>query len=106
MSSIDARGRFADRSAQRRLRWPPGTKITIRPTGTRVIITRDPDGVDAVTVQGHLRLPARIRHVMRLSTGDRLLMAADLHAERLVAYPMSAVDAIFAGAARSDGELP
>jgi S-DNA-T family DNA segregation ATPase FtsK/SpoIIIE len=43
---------------------------------------------------GHLRLPARIRHICRLNPGDRLLVAAAPTPGVLVAYTMALLESI------------
>ena len=53
-----------------------------------------PDGRETVTGQGHLRLPADLRHALRLNSGDRLLVVAHPHQGLLVAYTMPALDAM------------
>ena len=55
---------------------PPGLRITLMVTLGAVVAAAHPDGRDAVTSQGHLRLPADLRHALRLEPGDRLLVAA------------------------------
>jgi len=75
VTPIDARGRLADRSPIRALGWPPGQPITITVTQQAIIVTAQAGGTESITRQGHLRLPARIRHSCHLNTGDRLLVA-------------------------------
>jgi len=49
-----------------------------------------------VTRDGHVRLPAEVRHRCGLATGDRVLMAADPRSGQLVIYPPATVDAMLA----------
>ena len=51
-----------------------------------------PDGEFQVTGQGHLRLPALIRHRCGLEPGDRVLLAADPRQRQLVLYPPAVLD--------------
>jgi bifunctional DNA-binding transcriptional regulator/antitoxin component of YhaV-PrlF toxin-antitoxin module len=49
-----------------------------------------------VTGQGHLRLPALLRHRYGLQAGDSVFLAADTRARRLIIYPPAALDALTA----------
>jgi hypothetical protein len=94
VTPVDARGRLADRSPIRALGWQPGQPITITVLQQAVVVTAQPGGADAVTQQGHLRLPARIRHIIHLNTGVRLLVAASPTSGLLVAYTAALLEAI------------
>lgn len=93
-TTIDNRGRLADRSFLRVLGWKPGTpvSITVRP-GQVVVVTRSP-GPAAITEQGHLRLSAAVRHTCRLSPGARLLVVGFPDLDVLTAYSTTAVEAM------------
>src|SRR5262249_1283139 len=62
VTPVDARGRLADRSPIRALGWQPGQPITITLLQQAIVVTAQAGAADAITGQGHLRLPARIRH--------------------------------------------
>lgn len=93
VTTIDGRGRLADRSPLRVLGWTPHCTITITTVGRAVIVVTRSAGPDAITRQGHLRLPARVRHACRLDTGARLLVAASPDGDLLAAYPAPSVEA-------------
>ncbi|NKQ52012.1 hypothetical protein HFP15_03865 [Amycolatopsis sp. K13G38] len=93
VTTIDSRGRLADQSPLRILGWTPDCAITITTVGRAAIVATRSAGPDAVTSQGHLRLPARVRHVCRLDTGARLLVAASPDRDLLAVYPHSSVEA-------------
>jgi hypothetical protein len=93
VTTIDSRGRLADRSPLRVLGWSPDCTINITTVGRAVIVATRSAGPDAVTRQGHLRLPAPVRHACRLDTGARLLVAASPDRDLLAAYPASSVEA-------------
>jgi hypothetical protein len=57
-----------------------------------VRVTADPQGVFHLTDQGHLRLPATVRHWCGLVTGDRVLLAADPTRGLLVVHPPAVLD--------------
>ncbi len=96
LSAVDDRGRLADRVVWRALGWTPGTRLQIRTAGGLVVVEAAPGGAFAVTRQGHVRIPATIRHWCGLAGGDRLLLAADPALGRLVVYPPEALDRVTA----------
>lgn len=108
VTPLDARGRLADRSPIRALGWRPGQPITITVLRHAIVVTAHPQGADSITRQGHLRLPARIRHACRLNPGDRLLVAAAPTPGVLVAYTMALLESILREhhAAASSSEAP
>jgi hypothetical protein len=75
------------------LGWVPGTRLYFRERGGLIVVTDD-RGVFSITSQGHLRLPATVRHWCRLVPGDRVLLAADPAEGHLVVHPPAALDAM------------
>jgi hypothetical protein len=94
LTPIDDRGRLADRSPIRALGWSPGQPITISVLQETVIISSQPTGAESITRQGHLRLPAHVRHLCHLTPGDRLLLVAGLGSDILVGYTMPLLESI------------
>jgi len=94
MAAIDARGRIADLPIVRALRWDPGTCVGVEVDGGVAMLTARPDGVARVAHAGRVRLPASVRHQLRLAPGDRVLLVARPAAAQLVVYPPAALDAI------------
>ncbi|WP_344614184.1 AbrB/MazE/SpoVT family DNA-binding domain-containing protein [Dactylosporangium salmoneum] len=106
VTSVDVRGRLADRSPLGVLGWSPGQAIAIRPGVGSVVVRADAAGPHAITSQGHLRLPASARRVLRLAAGDRLLVVASPEDGGLVAYTMSILQFMLAThLGQIDGEL-
>jgi hypothetical protein len=93
-TTVDYRGRFADRTPLKIMGWEPATSITISMIPNAGIILVRRGGADAVTRQGHLRLPPNIRHGCRIRTGDRVLVVAHLDDGVLVGYTPFAMDAM------------
>lgn len=91
-TSIDDRGALTDRSVLKQLRWTPGKPVQITMIPSSGVIVIRPHGTDAITGKGHVRLPARIRHQLRLEAGDRLLLLALVNDDVLLAYAGSAID--------------
>lgn len=108
VTPIDARGRLADRSPIRALGWQPSQPITITVIRHAIVVTAHAAGAESITRQGHLRLPAGIRHACRLNAGDRLLVAAGPTAGLLAAYTMALLESILLEhhTAASSGEAP
>ena len=92
ITPVDRRGRLADGSPLRALQWGPGLRINLMLVLGALVAAAHPDGQETVTSQGHLRLPADLRHAMRIDRGDRLLVVAHPHRRLLVAYTMPTLD--------------
>jgi hypothetical protein len=107
LAAVDCRGRVADRAVVHALGWTPGTRLDIHETRGLLVIRADPRGVFSVTTQGHLRLPAPVRHCCGLLPGDRVLLAADPDRDLLIVHPPAALDDLLAPyhAGLLDGDL-
>lgn len=108
LAAVDARGRVADQAVLRALGWAPGTRLAIRETRCLLIIQTDARGVFKITRQGHLRLPAPVRHCSSLLPGDRVLLTAEPARGVLIVHPPAVIDDMIAHchATRLDGDLP
>ncbi|MEH0824543.1 MULTISPECIES: hypothetical protein [unclassified Micromonospora] len=96
LATLDVHGRVADRAVMTALGWAPGLRLGIRESGGLIIVDPDPRGVFRVTKEGHVRLPAVVRQWCGLTAGDRVLLAADPKARRLVLHPPASLDAVVA----------
>ena len=96
VTTVNERGRVADSAPLKGLGWAAGTPVTfvMIPAAGVVVVRRG--GPGAVTRQGHLRLPADVRHGCRIRGGDRLLVVAHLGEDLMVAYTPYAIDAMAA----------
>lgn len=94
LTPIDDRGRLADRSPIRAIGWPPEQPITISVVQETVVVSSQSNGAESITRQGHLRLPAHVRHLCRLTSGDRLLIAAAPGPGILVGYTIPSLESI------------
>ena len=106
VTPVDVRGRLADRSPIRALDWQPGQPITITVLQQTIIVTSQAGGAESITGQGHLRLPAGIRHAFRLNSGDRLLVAAAPTAGVLVVYTMAMLESMLLDHHATSREAP
>ena len=76
----------------RALGWSPGQPITISIVHLKVVVISQLNGTERITQQGHLRLPAHIRHACSITPGDRLLIAAALATGVLAVYSMPSLE--------------
>jgi bifunctional DNA-binding transcriptional regulator/antitoxin component of YhaV-PrlF toxin-antitoxin module len=96
LSAVDARGRIADRAVMAALGWAPGRQLEVQAVRAVVTIRAAAGGTACVTSQGHLRLPAVVRHLCGLGPGDRVLLVADPHKRMVRVYPPATLDRLFA----------
>jgi bifunctional DNA-binding transcriptional regulator/antitoxin component of YhaV-PrlF toxin-antitoxin module len=100
LSSIDSRGRVVDSKVMRQLGWAPGLALVFSEADGRLIVTPDASadaGRFRVTTQGHLRIPAPLRHLCALMAGDRVLLAAEPARARVTVYPPATLDRLLCG---------
>src|SRR5262245_27105106 len=100
LAALDCHGRVADRIIMQTLGWSPGLRLRIEieeaATGA-LAAAADPEGAYRITSQGHVRIPAPLRHRYGLGAGDRVLLAADPQRSQLVIYPPAILDALLTG---------
>jgi hypothetical protein len=92
VTTVDVRGRMADRSSMRLLDWLPGQSVEATISGGAALIVPRHGTPSAVTRQGHLRLPLAMRRALRIGAGDRLLLTICPIPGFLIAQTMSAVN--------------
>ncbi|MDX2972167.1 hypothetical protein [Kribbella solani] len=100
LSSIDNRGRVVDSKVMRQLDWPPGLPLAFSHADGRLTVTPDTSpgaGRLRVTTQGHLRIPAPLRHLCALVAGDRVLLAADTARSLVTVFPPATLDRLLSG---------
>lgn len=98
LAALDCHGRVADRIIMQTLDWSAGLRLRIWEAVTGALTAAaDPEGAYRITSQGHVRIPAPLRHRYGLSAGDRVLLAADPERSRLVIYPPAILDALLSG---------
>jgi hypothetical protein len=94
VTPMDRRGRLADRSPIRAAGWPPGQPVTISASRDPHLVIVQACGPETITRDGHLRLPARIRHGCKLSAGDRLFITVTTAPPIVAVYPMATIETI------------
>jgi hypothetical protein len=94
VTPMDCHGRLADRSPLRAVGWQPEQPVTITASPDHQLVTVRAGGPNAITRDGRLRLPARVRRACRLAAGDRLLVTATTGPAGLAIYPMATIETI------------
>ena len=92
--AVGDRGRVADRVV---LRAGLGRRapLRFREAGGTLTVVPDPAGDHQVTGQGHVRIPAALRHRWGLATGDRVVLAGDPGRSHLAIYSPTALDKVW-----------
>ncbi|WP_433205354.1 hypothetical protein ACQP00_37660 [Dactylosporangium sp. CS-047395] len=83
---IDNNGRLSDRALVQRLGWVPGTRLHMSERSGSLLVVPHSQGVFTISSQGHVVLPAAVRHTCRLQIHDRVLLVADLAAATLAVH--------------------
>jgi len=98
LAALDCHGRVADRIITQTLDWSAGLRLHIEEAAIGALTAAaDPEGAYRITSQGHVRIPAPLRHRYGLGAGDRVLLAADPEQSQLVIYPPAILDALLSG---------
>lgn len=98
MAAVDGCGRITDQVVLRALGWGPGTRIDVDVSGGVAVVAARSGGTGRVIAAGRFRLPAAVRHQLRIGPGDRVLLAARPPASRLVICPSVSLDALLPSA--------
>lgn len=98
-------GRVADSTILKALGWQIGMPIDIQPSLPGVVtITTVPEAKHAVTANGQVPIPVGVRRRVGLRVGDRVLLAAHPHQNRLIVVCQVVLDDfLFDLRARIDG---
>jgi hypothetical protein len=87
LSSVDVNGRLVARAGLRSLGWDAGCRLAIKPSAGLLVVSADAAGRVTVKRSGVLIIPVGLRSLCGLTSGTRVLLAADPVAARLVVYP-------------------
>jgi hypothetical protein len=93
-TTMNDRGRLADRTLLKAMSWSASTAITISAVEDAGIIVVTRGGMQRINRHGHLQLPAAVRHGCRILGGERLLAVARPHHHVIVIYTPYALDAM------------
>ncbi len=92
VTTICCHGQLSDRAPAKHLQWRPGRRIRLAVSGHAIVAVDDANGNAHIGREGHIRLPAPIRHQCCITPGDRLLIAVSLERQAILVYPFSVVD--------------
>ena len=81
--------------------WSLDLALTLTATHQVLVIAPDSAGTFRLTSQGHVRIPAPLRHLCALTAGERVLLAADPISSRLTIYPPATLDTLLVDGAAS-----
>jgi hypothetical protein len=96
VTRVGHNGRLADRSLIRELGWPAGQHIAIEASANRITARAASNGINTITKDGFLLLPAPARHRCDIQDRDRVLVAAHRVQELLVVWTMPTLDGMVA----------
>jgi hypothetical protein len=94
LAGVDDRGRIADRSIIRALRWTGSTRLTMRVDAGLVVVAAMADGQYGLAGRDRVPLPAAVRYAVGIEPGDRVLLAAEPADELLVVHSPACLDAM------------
>jgi len=94
VTTMDVHGRLGDRTPPQTLGWLPGQPIAFAANAQAGVFVVRRGGPEKITSQGHVRIPLRIQHVLKLARGDQMLVAAFAQYDLLIAHTLAAVDAM------------
>jgi hypothetical protein len=89
---IDTHGRVMDRRLVTSMGWQPGDQLQWRIDASLVVLSRGDGGTVTITRNGHLRLPAKLRHAAGAQIGERILLVAPVTRGLLVIVPLHMLD--------------
>ncbi|WP_157101257.1 hypothetical protein [Nocardia shimofusensis] len=93
-STVDERGRVSAGRLLPHLNWVPGQRCAFAIHERSVIKVSTSHKGRSIKVGGHIHLPRSIRNHCRISSGDRVLLAASSAHAHLVVYPPHTLSAI------------
>ncbi|WP_328848536.1 hypothetical protein [Micromonospora zamorensis] len=92
----DAAGRVTARALLRALGWTPGLTLHVDAVTGAILITPAADGAHVVGTCEELPLPAAVRHLCGIATGEPVLLAALPLRNRIVVHPTNTITAVLA----------
>jgi hypothetical protein len=91
IARLDRSGRVSARSLLDQLGWRPGHRLRIDAIDRALLIWPAASGATLVGARGDLALPAAVRQMCAIDTGDLVVLAADLRCGVLVVHPAATV---------------
>jgi hypothetical protein len=94
LTTLGHNGRLADTKVFGALGWVADVRLDIRQSANLILVAADEHGLFRLNKLGRFHLPAAARNFCRLSTGDRLLLAAYPEGGLLVVHAPAALDEV------------
>ncbi|GAA1511096.1 hypothetical protein GCM10009827_026610 [Dactylosporangium maewongense] len=96
IARLDRSGRVSARLLLERLGWGPCQQLRTDVAERTILIWPDDAGAVLVGARGDLTLPAAVRQMCAIETGDLVVLAADLHRGLLAVHPAETVARLLA----------
>lgn len=91
MAAVDHSGRLRDQALLAVLGWQPGDRLVIGAYAQMAVLSRDVAGPFVIDSRGQVFLPASIRTLFRVGTGDRVVLVAVPEFGVLMVHPVAVV---------------
>ena len=91
LARLDRAGRCSARTLLRRLGWTSEHRFAVDVIDGTILIQRHPSGRLLVDTRGELTLPAAPRQLCGISSGDQIVLAADLRRRQMNVYPVAMI---------------
>lgn len=91
MAAVDHSGRLRDQALLAVLGWSPGDRVAIRVYAQTAVFSRDVAGPFVIDSRRQMFLPASIRVLFRVATGDRVALVAVPESGVLMVHPVAVV---------------
>ncbi|MGO1053020.1 AbrB/MazE/SpoVT family DNA-binding domain-containing protein [Crossiella sp. CA198] len=92
MGSIDASGRIANRTVVKALGWRTGDRLEFQVAGGVIVARPVPHGLATMWHAPYVAIPAPIRHLCGLRSGDRVFVVAHPAHQNLIVYTTPVLD--------------
>ncbi|MFG2043051.1 hypothetical protein [Dactylosporangium sp. NPDC048998] len=96
IAQLDRSGRISARLLLEQLGWRPGQRLRTDVADRAILVWPDDAGAPLVGARSDLTLPAAVRQMCAIETGDLVVLAADLDRGLLVAHPADTVARLLA----------
>jgi len=94
---IDRSGRVRDGALLTALGWGAGERLTVGMAPGAAVLRRVADGAFRIDGRGQVFVPAAVRALLGIGSGERMVLVALLDADVLVMHPVAVVAGWLAG---------
>lgn len=96
MAAIDHSGRLRDKVLMSALGWRPGDRHSVDVSGRMAVLRLDPAGRFVIDSRGQVFLPAALRTLFSVGTGDRVVLVAAPGSGVLIVHSVAVVAELLA----------